>query len=93
MKEKKQYRNNLSLYDAFELGDRVKRTYLDMDGIHKELKGIVLAINKNEMEIYWDTVNGKYRPDQMDFAFTNCSIDEIFEGSEKYSPIKKVKNY
>ena len=77
-----------SLYDAFELGDRVKRTYKDKKSKY-EYKGIVLAIEENSIEIYWDTKNGKYRPGDMDVAFTNCPVNEIFKGTGYYSPIKK----
>jgi hypothetical protein len=78
-----------SLYDAFELGDRVKRIYKDKNGKNTEYKGIILAIEDNEIEIYWDTQDGKYRPDNMNLAFTTCKLCEIFEGSNDYSPIKK----
>ena len=81
-----------SLYDAFELGDRVKRTYRDDNGRNKEYKGIVLAIDDKCIEIYWDTKDGKYRPNDMDIAFTNCPVNEIFQGNEKYSPIEKDNN-
>lgn len=81
-----------SLYDAFDLGDRVKRFYKENNET-KELRGIVLAINNNGLEIYWDTIDGKYRPGSMNVAFTNCSIDEIYNGSGKYSPIEKYRNY
>lgn len=83
-------KNYPSLYDVFELGDRVKRIYRDADGI-KEYKGIVLAIKNDCIEVYWDTMNGKYRPPSMNIAFTTCSVEEIFKGNEKYSPILKEK--
>ena len=86
-KEKKDC-NYPSLYDAFELGDRVKRLY-KKDGRSMIYKGIVLAIEDNCMEIYWDTLDGKYRPQNMGVAFTNCEVFEIFEGNKSYSPIKK----
>jgi len=75
-----------SLFDAFELGDRVIRSY---KAGSKEYKGVVLAIDEKGIEIYWDTLNGKYRPNSMDIAFTNCSKNEIFNGNEKFTPIKK----
>ena len=78
-----------SLYDAFNLGDRVKRTRKDKESKPKEYKGTVLAIDEEAMEIYWDTVNGKFRPEDMDIAFTTCPIYEIFNGTENYTPIKK----
>ncbi len=77
------------LYDTFELGDRVKRFYINKKGESKEYKGIILAINEKEIEIYWDTKDGRYRPQDMEIAFTNCEINEIYQGNEKYSPIEK----
>jgi len=82
-------KNYPSLYDAFELGDRVKRTIKDKKGRNTEYRGIVLAIDDNGIEIYWDTRDGKYRPNDMDVAFTNCPLAEIFKGNDKYSPIEK----
>ena len=79
------------LYDVFELGDRVKRCYKDKNGKNKEYRGIVLAIDDHCMEIYWDTENGKYRPKDMDIAFTNCTVKEVFGGNKKYTPIEKEK--
>jgi len=87
--KKKNEKNYPSLYDTFELGDRVKRFYKNKNGNNKEYKGIILAINENEIEIYWDTKEGKYRPKDMQIAFSNCRIIEIFQGNENYSPIKK----
>jgi len=82
-----------SLYDAFELGDRVKRSYKDINGELIEFKGIVLAIDANSIEIYWDTQNGKYRPSDSNLGFTNCPINEIFIGTKEYSPIEKDNKY
>jgi len=76
------------LFDEFEPGDRVKRIYNDKKEKF-EYKGIVLSIEDNFIEIYWDTMNGKYRPEDMQIAFSNCSIDEIFKGSKFYTPIEK----
>ncbi len=85
----RKFRNYPSLYDAFDLGDRVKRIYKDKDGKEREYRGIVLAIDDNSIEVYWDSKDGKYRPRDMDLAFTNCQIKEIFKGNEKYTPIVK----
>ena len=84
--EKKNYP---SLYDAFELGDRVRRTYKDKNGRNTTYKGIVLAIEEKGIEIYWDTQDGKYRPNNMDIAFSHCELEEIFKGNNKYGPIEK----
>jgi len=91
-REKGKSKNYPSLYDAFELGDRVKRMYKDRYGNNNEYRGIVLAIDSTSIEIYWDTKDGKYRPQDMNIAFTNCQINEIFGGTQKYSPIKKDPN-
>ena len=61
----------------------------DKNGKNNEYKGIILAIDNKGIEIYWDTKDGKYRPKDMDIAFTNCPINEIFKGTEDYTPIKK----
>ena len=92
MAKKGKNKNYPSLYDAFELGDRVRRTYKNKNGRNKEYRGIVLAINNSGIEIYWDTRDGKYRPNDMDVAFTNCPVNEIFQGNEKYTPIEKDKH-
>jgi len=82
-----------SLYDAFQLGDRVMRNYQDKYGKKTEYKGIVLKIEKNNIEVYWDTKDGKYKPGEMDISFTNCKVEEIFRGDGNYTPIKKEKSY
>jgi len=92
-KRKKKIQELPSLYDVFELGDRVKRIYKDINGGYVEFKGIVLAIDANSIEIYWDTQDGKYRPSDMNIEFTNCPINEIFTGTNGYSPIHKDKKY
>jgi hypothetical protein len=92
MSRKRKNKNYPSLYDAFNLGDRVKRFYKDKDGSNKEYKGIILAIDNEGIEIYWDIRDGKYRPNDMDIAFTNCLINEIFRGNEKYTPIEKDRS-
>ena len=82
-----------SLYDAFQLGDRVMRSYQDKYGKKTEYKGIVLKIEKNNIEVYWDTKDGKYKPGEMDISFTNCKVEEIFRGDGDYTPIKKEKSF
>ena len=91
MNENKENEEYPSLYDAFNLGDRVKRVYKEQNGKSKEYKGIVLAIDKENMEVYWDTRDGKFRPDGMDVTFTTCPVYEIFNGNECYTPIEKEK--
>jgi hypothetical protein len=91
-KSKKKKGEYPSLYDAFKLGDRVKRKYYDVSsGKTNEYKGIIMAIDTNSMEIFWDMVDGKYRPKNMVVDFTSCSLEEIFKGKNHYSSIKKDK--
>jgi hypothetical protein len=91
-REKKGYEYP-SLYDAFQLGDRVMRIYQDKYGKKTEYKGIVLKIEKNSIEVYWDTKDGKYKSGEMDISFTQCDVEEIFRGDGVYTPIKKEKSY
>ena len=93
MKEKGKKKEYPSLYDAFKLGQRVMRTYEDKYGKKVMYEGIVLAIDKNGLEIYWDTLNGQYKPKEIDTSFTHCDEEEVFCGREKYGPIKKDKYY
>jgi len=90
-KRKRESKHYLTLYDTFKPGDRVKRSCMDKYGKSEEYEGIVMSIDKNNMKIFWDTLNRKYRPKEIDENFTNCSVDEIFEGSEKYTPFKREK--
>lgn len=92
-RKKWEEKNYPSLYDSFDLGDRVKRFYKNKSGENKEYKGIILAIDNKGVEIYWDTIDGKYRPNEMNIAFTNCPINEIFHGNELYTPIEKDIKY
>jgi len=57
-KNKEKNKRYPSLYDAFRLGDRVKRRYKEENGKSKEYMGIILAIDKENIEVYWDTLNG-----------------------------------
>jgi hypothetical protein len=43
------------------------------------------------MEIYWDTIDGEYSPDQIVDDFTLCDADEVYNGTQEYSPIKRKK--
>ena len=90
IKKYKEKKGSKSLYDAFDLGDRVQRLYTNIYGKSKEYKGIVLAIDKKGLEIYWDTENGKYKPGEININFTHLGANEVFKGNNKYSPVKKV---
>ena len=73
-----------NLYDIFKPGDRVYRKYIDENGSNSKYEGIIVSLTNDSMEIYWDTVNGKYKP----IGFTKCSIEEVFDGTSGYTPIK-----
>ena len=92
-KEEKKKEEHPSLYDAFKLGQRVMRTYEDKYGKKAKYAGIVLAIDKKGLEIYWDTFNGKYKPKEVGISFTHCNSEEVYCGNENYGPIKKDKYY
>lgn len=79
-----------SLYETFQLGDRVMRIYKDKLGKKIEYKGIILKIEKNSIEVYWDTKDGEYKPEDMDMSFTHCDVKEIFRGDGYFTPIKRV---
>ena len=92
IKDRNKIKEDSSLYDVFKLGDRVKRRYKNKSGKPREYEGIVLAIDKDNVEIYWDTIDGKYMPNEMNINFTNCSKYDIFKGSKNYTPIEKEKS-
>ena len=54
-----------------------------------EFSGIIMAIYDDSIDILWDTVNNKYKPQEIDNLFNNISINDIFNGSDSFSPIKK----
>ena len=88
-KGKRGSNNYPSLYDTFKPGDRVTRGRVDKNGKLDVYKGIILSMNSKHLEIFWDVIDGKYRPGDIEVNFTNCSFDDIFEGSKKYTPIKR----
>jgi len=93
MKKCEEKKDFPSLYDCFELGQRVERSLKNKNGEIKVYKGIILAIDNEGMEIYWDTKDGRYLSEETDFGFCHCKIQEIYKGSSKYSPIKKDRIY
>jgi len=48
-----------------------------------------MAIYKDGIEIFWDTLNGRYQPQEIEDVFNNYTMKDIFNGNENYSPIKK----
>ena len=88
-KKKVQKKEYPSLFEVFHLGDRVKRTIVDKDGNTDEFSGIIMAIYNDSIDIFWDTVNNKYSPQEIDNLFNNITINDIFNGSDRFSPVKK----
>ena len=74
-------RENTSLHKLFKPGDRVYRKQIDYN---ENYEGIILSITNDSMEIFWDSINGKYNP----IGFTRCSSEEVFDGTNEYTPIK-----
>jgi hypothetical protein len=80
-----------SLYDLFEPGERVQRKIKGDNGQTDEYEGIIMAMGYDQMEVYWDTLNGEYTPELIDEDFTLCSVDEVLNGNEECSPIKRKR--
>mgnify|MGYP006273054269 CR=1 FL=1 len=80
-----------SLYDEFKPGQRVIREYKKESGEIEEYEGIIMAMDPDYMEVYWDTIDGEYSPDQINDDFTLCDADEVYNGNMEYSPIKRKK--
>ena len=94
MSKKKEYiheKGYPSLYDKFKPGQRVVRQYKKETGELEEYEGIIMAMDTEAMEIYWDTIDGEYSPDQIVDDFTLCDADEVYNGTQEYSPIKRKK--
>jgi hypothetical protein len=89
--KKNQNKEYPSLYEVFKLGDRVKRTYLDNNGNLNEYSGIIMAIYNDSINIYWDTINGRYKPKEFVNISNNLTLSDIFNGSKNYSSIKKER--
>jgi hypothetical protein len=93
---KKEYANEdqkeyPSLFNTFRPGQRVVRQYKKDSGEIEEYEGIIMAMDAYNMEIYWDTVDGDYDPFEIIDDFTLCDADEVYNGSQEYSPIKRKK--
>jgi hypothetical protein len=80
-----------SLYEEFKPGERVCRRLKKESGEVEEYEGIIMAMDPDYMEIYWDTIDGEYSPEQIIDDFTLCDADEVYNGNREYSPIKRKK--
>jgi hypothetical protein len=89
--KKIQNKEGHSLFEIYELGDRVKRTYIDKDGNIEYYSGIIMTINNDSIDIFWDTINGKYQPQKIENIFNNCTMNDILNGNENFSSIKKER--
>ena len=76
-----------SLYKNFKPGERVVRRYKKESGETEEYEGIIMAMDPDNMEIYWDTIDGEYSPDQIMDDFTLCDAEEVYFLNQ--SPIEK----
>ncbi len=89
--EEKKSKAYPSLYEEFKPGERVIRRLKKDSGEIEEYEGIIMAMDPDYMEVYWDTIDGEYSPDQIIDDFTLCDADEVFNGNQEYSPIKHKK--
>ena len=83
----------LSLYKHFKPGDRVKRSFQEKKGKTKQYEGIIMAMDHDQLEIYWDKIDGMYCPDLIENDFTMCPFDEVMNGNYEFSPVKQKKSY
>jgi hypothetical protein len=91
IKNKLKIKKYPSLFDVFQLGDRVKITYSDKNGNLDDYSGIIMGINNDSIDIFWDTLNGKYQPQKIENIFDKLKLNDIFNGNKNYSPIKKER--
>ena len=89
--KKIQNKEGHSLFEIFQLGDRVKRTYVDKDGNIEYYSGIIMTIYNDSIDIFWDTINGKYQPQKIENIFNNCTMNDILNGNENFSSIQKER--
>jgi hypothetical protein len=80
-----------SLFKTFKPGDRVIRKENQQNHNYEIVEGIIMSMDTDFLEVYWDKKNGIYCPEQMDHDFTFCPVDEVVHGNEKFSPIKPKK--
>ena len=51
-----------------------------------------MAIYTDSIDIYWDSLDGRYQPQKIENIFNNYKLKDIFNGNKNYSPIKKNKD-
>jgi len=50
-----------------------------------------MAIDHDQIEIFWDKIDETYCPSLFDDDFTICLFEEVMYATNEYSPIKKKK--
>ena len=84
--------STLSLFRYFHPGERVRRKYKQEKGGKKQYEGIIMTMDHDSLEIYWDTIDGIYCPNIIEKDFTICGFDEVMKGNNTFSPVKHKKN-
>jgi len=79
------------LYEEFEPGERVVRYLRKETGEYQKYEGIIMGVDDESIDIYWDTIDNTYCPDAIKEDFTLLSHDEIYNGNDEYTPIKRKK--
>jgi hypothetical protein len=92
MKKGSNKKHTLSLYRQFEPGDRVKRKLQGGKGESHEMEGIIMSMDHDRLEVYWDTIDGIYSPTAVKEEFTVCDYEEVMYGTKIYSPVKHKKS-
>ena len=70
----------------------MKRIIQQGKGQKKEVEGIIMSIDHDQLEVYWDTLDGIYCPKDIREVFTICNFEEVLYGTQKYSPIRLKKS-
>jgi hypothetical protein len=91
MKSKHKHSSSPSLFQKFQPGDRVTRSLNKDSRSREEYEGIIMAMDSDYLEIYWDIKNGSYCPNSIEEDFTKCLLDEVCMGNLEFSPIKRKK--
>ena len=84
-------KSRLSLFSYFKPGDRVKRKYNKQHEKSKHYEGIILSMDHDQLEIYWDTLDGIYCPEFIRADFTLCDAQEVLKGNQLFTPVKHKK--
>ena len=92
MKKRSRKQTYPSLFDTFKPGDRVIRKGNQKKHDRGLYEGIIMSMDIDYLQVYWDKKDGIYSAEPIDERFTTCPIDEVLHGNDEYSSIKPKKS-